>query len=172
MNSTFRREHHEAVLHLFFGHRAKPLPCDLDLSWRAVKAVATGDGVLSDLERNALVGLMTSLLTPPDMMDAIMDWEPAEISAAEVLAQLPEHRRQAAGLWVVYHGLKVAVADGELAPGELESVRAVARSMDVDPDSVRSLYLLVADEAAVRRRRMDLLTGAISGSFHLAPDSD
>ena len=166
-------EHVSAVQHLWYGHGHVPDRSDLEFSWKAVKAVAARDGVLSEPERLHLLGKMCAILTPPDVIEEVMRFdarsEPPERLLARV--QVPDEVRPATGAWIVYEGLSVAMSDGELAGAELNSVRRVAAAMGVRPRTVDELTTLCRDEAALRARRIMLLRSTIPPPFRSAQDT-
>jgi hypothetical protein len=160
-------EHHQAVQHLWYGDARVPAPGELEVAWKAVKAIAAGDRVLSEPERLCLVGRMSALGTPPEVMAGVLAWNEQSMKAADLFAQVPvpSEARRPTGAWIVYNGLSVAIADRELAPGELEAMVGIARRLDVDAPTVQALYQVVHEEADVRRRRIAALNGALDDAF-------
>ena len=155
-------EHRAAVQHLFYGHKSIPLTANLELCWKAVKSVAVGDGVVSEGERLCLLGLMCATLTPPEVVERVLEWDEHSAKPSVLLGELeqpPEYRR-GTGAWIVYTGLVVAMADG-LSPGELERICSVAMTMDVDPEVVYALHRITVEESVLRQRRIDALAGRV-----------
>jgi hypothetical protein len=132
--------------------------------------VAAGDGVLSDVERERLLGKMCSILTPPDVVQEVMRFD--EHSAApERLVQnirVPDEVRPGTGAWIVYEALSVAMSDGDLAAAELEGVRKVAAAMGVPSGTVDALTAFCRDEASLRARRIEILNSTIPTEFRFA----
>lgn len=146
---------------LWYGRRDVPSAANLELAWKAIKGMAASDGKLSEPERAYLHGKMCTLATPPDVIDAVMRDEPRPEPPAKLLARIAvsDGARAAMGAWIVYEGLSVALADGELAVGELEAVQKSATAMGVRSATVDALAALVRDEAELRRRRIEALFG-------------
>lgn len=162
-----KREQVSALHHLFYGHDNVPGKKDFENAWKAVKAVAAGGGVLSEPERQCLLGRMSAIGTPSDVVDQVMAWDERSQRPEVLLAHVgPRERRVLTGPWILYEGLSVAMVDGELDPGELDAVRAMATGMDLVPDTVDALTQVCGDEAALRRRRIDLLFSGGAPSLH------
>jgi len=106
-------------------------------------------------------------LTPPEVVEEVERWYAHAEKPAALLAQIgvPPAVRRGTGAWIVYEGLSVAFADGELARGEMDAVRGVATTMDVDDATVDALEKIVRDEAAVRERRIQTLHGTMTEKF-------
>src|SRR5580704_10964578 len=97
-----------ATLHLWYGRHESRRPSELELCWKAAKAIAASDGVLSEEERLALIGKMVATGTPPAVVDAVMSWDAeGDEGIADLLADLdvPGGPRLELGLWIVYEGL-------------------------------------------------------------------
>ncbi|MCB9705634.1 MAG: hypothetical protein H6711_27460 [Myxococcales bacterium] len=156
-----RQSHVEAVRTLWYGRQEVPRGADLGLAWRAVKAIAASDGILSGPEAECLLARMASLLTEPAVIDAVVAWDFRGVAPVELLDRVAATGadRREVGAWIIYNGLAVSVADGELADGEMAAVLDVARTMDIDEVTVATLHQLVIDEAALRRRRLAILHG-------------
>ena len=164
--------HAGAVQHLWYGHQNAPNSSDYEHPWKAIKAVAACDGQLSDAERLYLVGKMTSIATPPDVVKKVLAFDEGSSAVGALLdgIQVPPDYRPGVGTWVVYEALSVAMADGELAEGETEAVRAAAEKMGVSADAVDALTYQVRQESSLRQRRIELLNSTIPGEFRFEHD--
>jgi hypothetical protein len=163
-NPPLEPEYAAAAQHLWYGHRKLRRPSELELCWKAAKAIAAGDARLNEDERSALIGKMCATAVPQEIIDAVMAWDERTGVPAELMAHLhvtPETRLEL-GLWVVYEGLCVAFADGDLALGERNSVHAVAATMGVPTSTVEALITVCRDEALLRLRRVKTLQGRIA----------
>lgn len=165
--SDFIPEHVSAVQNLWYGHGHVPNKSDFEYSWKAIKAVAAGDGVLSEPERLHLLGKMCAILTPPDIVEAVMRFDEHSEKPERLMAKIlvPDEVRPGTGAWIVYEGLSVAISDGELAPREIDAVRNVAAAMGVKTHTVDTLIQLCRDEATMRVRRIAALQSTIPTEF-------
>lgn len=156
--------HVAATQYLWYGHRQPRDRDQLELSWKAAKAIAAGDGTLTEEEREALVGRMTATATPEPVIDAVVRWDPSAATPADLLAHLDLSAapRLELGLWIVYEGVSIAFADGSLGLGEVDGVYDVAETMGVPPSTVEALIALCREEALLRARRIQTLQGRIA----------
>jgi hypothetical protein len=166
-------DHVAAVRRLWYGHGYVPSKSDLEFCWKAVKAVAAGDGLLSEPERLHLLGRMCSILTPPDVIEEVMRYDERSESAQGLLARIrvPDEMRPGTGVWIVYEGVSVAISDGELAAAELNSVRRFAAAMGVRAKTADALTALCREEAAMRTRRIELLGATLPVSSRFAHET-
>lgn len=167
------REHVSAVQHLWYGHGHAPHKRDYEFSWKAVKVVASGDGELSETERLHLLGKMCAILTPADVVELVMEFDEHLESPERLLAgmNVPSAVRRGTGAWIVYEALSVAMADGELAEGELKFIHRAAATMDVPPATVDALAQQCRAEAAVREDRIRLLYSTTATESRFGDDS-
>jgi hypothetical protein len=66
--------------------------------------------------------------------------------------------------------LSVAMADGDLAPGELEFARQTAQTMGVPAKAVDGFLAVCREEANVRKRRIEVLYSTFKGEFRFDHD--
>ena len=163
-----------AVQYLWYGHKNVPKRSDFEFSWKAVKAIASADGELSDAERLALLGKMLAILTPPDVVDEVMQYDARAHAPHELLAHvdIPEEVRPGTGAWMVYEALSVSLADGKLGPQELDAIHETAATMGVAAETVGALVELCREEVAMRQRRIDLLHGTITSTFRFDNETE
>jgi hypothetical protein len=163
-NAQLDPDHVASAQHLWYGHRKLRTRSELELCWKAAKAIAAGDGVLSEEERVALVGRMVATAVPAAVVESVMNWDVHNETPADLVAQfrLSTETRLELGLWMVYEGLSIGFADGTLGPGEVDSVHDVAATMGVPATTVDALIALCRDEALVRMRRIKTLQGRIA----------
>jgi len=153
-NGELEPDYVAATQHLWYGHRKLRKRSELELCWKAIKAIAVGTGHLSDEERVALVGKMMATATPEAVIEAVMSWDAHTETPAELLGHVrrsPDERLEL-GLWIIYEGLSVSFADGTLALEERNTVHVVAETMGVPVSTVEALIALCRDEALVRWR--------------------
>jgi hypothetical protein len=153
---AMKREQVSALRHLFYGHAAVPAKGDLANAWKAVKVVATGAGVLREPQRLCLLGRMAALGTPADVIAEVEAYEGRADGLLARLGRTPE-LRQRTGAWILYEGLSVAMSGGEPSRGVLAAARAIATGTDTAIETLEALTEICREEAALRRRRIDVL---------------
>ncbi len=166
-----------ALQQLWYGHQNVPKRSDFEHAWKAIKAVGTGDGQLTDTERLHLLGKMCAIGTPPDIVDVVMAFDEHSASPESLVAgiDVPDEVRAGTGAWVVYEGISLAMSDGDLAEGELDAIRRTASAMGVTAETVDALAEQCSEEAAVRERRIRTLFSTIPTDFRFAgnePDAE
>ena len=167
-------EHVSAVQFLWYGHRNVPKPSDFDYSWKAVKTVAAADGQLTLREQVRLLGKMCAILTPPEVVGAVMEFAPRSASVVDLVAgiDVPPQVRRGTAAWIVYEALGVMVADGSLTQEELLAAREAAAAMDVPADRVDTFADLCQLEETLRARRIRDLSGTIATEFRFDHETD
>lgn len=156
-----------ALQHLWYGHRNVPSQTDFENAWKAVKVVAGADGPMSDDERLYLLAKMAAIGTPRDVIETVMGFDEQSTTCEALLGkiQVPTEVRPGVGAWIVYEGLSVAMADGDLAPAERDGIGRVAATMGVVGSTIDALEQQCREEAAVRERRIRALNSTIDTSF-------
>jgi hypothetical protein len=159
-----------ALQHLWYGHQNVPSRSDFEHAWKAVKVVAGSNGQVSDEERLYLLGKMSAIGTPADVVQMVMDFDEQSTTCEALLGgiNVPAEVRPGVGAWIVYEGLSTAMADGELADAERDGIGRIAATMGVEPRIVDALTQQCRDEASVRERRILTLNGTIDTSFRFA----
>ena len=155
-----KRQQVSALHHLTYGQRIVPGREDFESAWKAVKALATGRGALTNAQKLCLLGRMSAIGTPPDVMDEVMAWNERSHRPATLLARVRVRpgSRWGTAPWMIYEGLSVAMAESDLPLTDMDEVRAVAKRMHVAPESVDALAQFCRDEAAIRRQRISMLS--------------
>ena len=82
--------------------------------------------------------------------------------------QVPAEVRPGVGAWIVYEGVSVAIADGDLAQAERDGIGRVAATMGVGDGTVGALIAQCREEVAVRERRIRTLNSTIDTAFRFA----
>lgn len=167
-------EHVSAVQFLWYGHRNVPKPSDFDYSWKSIKTVAACGGQLTVREQVRLLGKMAAILTPPEVVGAVMEFEPGSAPLAELFAgiDVPDMVRPGTGAWVVYEALGVMSADGPPTADELLAVRESAATMGVAEDRIDTFADLCQHEEAMRARRIRDLSGTIATEFRFDNENE
>jgi hypothetical protein len=173
-DSEMKSENVAAVQYLWYGHKNVPKKSDFEFSWKAIKTIAALDGRLSEPERLCLLGKMCAILTPPDVVDLVMQFDEQSETPEQLLARIdvPQEVRAGTGAWIIYEGLSVSIADGELADEELAGLCGVAATMGVPTSTVYALHDLCKEEAALRRRRIEMLHSTISTTFRFDNETE
>jgi len=160
------REQISALRLHFFGHTDAPGRKDIEDAWKAVKAVAAAARPLGEPERLSLLARMSSIGTPTEVVEHVMSWNERAERAKALLARIAGSARVGHGddvvrwrteAWIIYAALAVAMVDGDLSDGEIGTVRSLAAGVDVTTATVDGLADVCREEAAIRRRRINLL---------------
>lgn len=160
-----KREHVAALQQFLYGHAPAADRHDLEAAWKAVKVMA-GTGGLNDARELHLVARMCEAGAPAEVIDAVLASEAKRAYAA--LDRVVELGWQTAA-WIVYEALTVASTAGDLDSGELDAICALAVRLDIMPTTVEALAELCREEAALRMRRIAVLSskGASCPRFDL-----
>lgn len=120
----------------------------------ALVTAASGDGKLSDNERRWILGYFAAKGYPPAVIDEMGTLEAANVDALPELMQLGILKKSARIL--VYDAIRAASVDN-YSSGERASVRRAAFVLGIDEQTVVELEQLVADERALKARRIKAL---------------
>lgn len=169
-SSELKPEYVGAIQHLWYGHQNVPRSSDFEYAWKAIKVAAASDGQLTERERLHLLGKMCAIGTPADVVEKVLEFDETSTTCEALLYRIdvPPEVRPGTGAWVVYEGLSVAMADGELSDGEREAVRRTAAAMGVSSEVVGALEEQVREESALRDRRLQTLFSTIPTEFRFA----
>jgi uncharacterized membrane protein YebE (DUF533 family) len=130
----------------------------------ALMTAAIGDGQLSDAERRWILGYMTAKGYPPAVIEEMSKMSVANMAALPELMQVGILRQS--GRILVYDAIRAASVDGYKS-GERAAVRRTAQLLGIDEKGVIELEQLVADEEALKPRRIKVLMS--SGHLNLDP---
>ena len=120
----------------------------------ALVATASGDGQLSNGERRWIVGYMTATGYPPAVIEEVSAQSGADLAVVPELLQLGILRQS--GRILVYDAIRAASVDG-YGSGERTAAREAAKLLGISEQGVAELEQLVADEEALKRRRIKVL---------------
>jgi len=120
----------------------------------ALVTAASGDGKLSDNERRWISGYFAAKGYPSAVIDEISSLTAADLETLPELMQLGILKKSARIL--VYDAIRAASVDN-YSSGERASVRRAAFVLGVDESTVIELEQLVADERALKMRRIKAL---------------
>lgn len=167
-------EHVSAVQFLWYGHRNVPKPSDFAHSWKAVKTVAAADGELTVREQVRLLGKMCAILTPPDVVNEVMEFTAGEAPLTELFAgiDVPPQVRPGTGAWLIYEALGVMTADGSLTDDELRAAREAAAQLEVPDGAVDTFAALWQEEEKLRARRIGDLNSTIPTEFRFDNETE
>ncbi|MBI4950892.1 MAG: hypothetical protein HY908_02585 [Myxococcales bacterium] len=153
-----RHAHLSPVQHFFYGHARVPAETDLLDAWKAVKATVAAGGPLDRSARFCLHARMCATGAPPGLVSEVLTWNEASERPKALLARIAPAERHATAVWVVYEALSVAMAETRLHPSVIESVCTAAVGLGTKREVVDALVDLCREEAALRRRRIDMLS--------------
>jgi tellurite resistance protein len=117
-------------------------------------SVASGDGELSREESQWILGYFAAKGYPLAVIEEMSRIPRAGIAALPELMQLGILRNS--GRILVYDAIRASSVDG-YTDGERAAVRSAARALGIDDASVAEFEQLVADEHALKVRRIKLL---------------
>ncbi len=120
----------------------------------ALLSTANGDGEVSEAERTWALGYFAAKGYPGEVIDEARRLTAGDLDAIPALMELGVLRPS--GRILLYDAIRVASADG-YHPSEMRAVRTVARALGVPEATVAEIEALVAEEAALRTRRIELL---------------
>jgi uncharacterized membrane protein YebE (DUF533 family) len=128
-----------------------------DTNLRYAKALivcAAGDGVISERERQWVVGY---LITVGDS-DAVIE-EIRAYSGNDSLKDLigDDPLLVLTGRSIIYDALRACAADGDLADGERDRILEAAAELGVPAETVAELEEIVQQEGVLRKRRRKLI---------------
>lgn len=140
-----------------FGFRAAPPLSDPEVVRNmalALLGAAGGDGDLTADERAWIVGYLATKGYPDAVLDEVRTLSRADHGQVADLMQLGILRKS--GRILIYDAVRAASVDG-YGDGERAAVRQVAAALGVDEAAVQAIEALVADEAALKQRRIAAL---------------
>ncbi|MCC6523676.1 MAG: hypothetical protein IT373_13555 [Polyangiaceae bacterium] len=153
-----RHAHLSPVQHFFYGHARVPAATHLLDAWKAVKVTAAAAGPLDRSARFCLHARMCATGAPPGLVSEVLTWSESGQLPGTMLARIPAAARPATAVWVVYEALSVVMAEARLRPDAIESVATAAVGLGPAREVVDALVDLCREEAALRRRRIDVLS--------------
>jgi uncharacterized membrane protein YebE (DUF533 family) len=149
-----------------FGFASPPPQSDPEVARNmatCLLTVASGDGHVSDEERRWILGYFATKGYPAAVIEATRTMTPTDAQAVPGLMQLGVLRQSARIL--LYDAIRAASSDG-YHPGEMKAVRAVARALGVDDETVTELEALAAEEEALKAKRIKILMPQGHPSLH------
>jgi hypothetical protein len=108
-----------------------------------------GDGVISPQEREWVVGYSAAMGGSAELVEEMRTYE-GDDDLASLVSMEPSVDASRGAL--VFDAIRASDADGELAPGELETIREMAGLLGV-PEVVDPLYDLYKQESDIRAKR-------------------
>jgi tellurite resistance protein len=117
-------------------------------------AIANGDGEVSAEERSWALGYFATKGYPAEVIAEARSLGGADLGTIPTLMEAGVLK--ASGRILLYDAIRVASADG-YHPAEMRAVRTVARALGVPETAVAEIEELVAEEAALKARRIAVL---------------
>lgn len=129
---------------------------------KALLVCAAGDGEISQLERDWIVGYLTTAGDSDAVIEEIKTYDGTDV-LEDLIAASPGMKLYSRGM--VYDALRACASDGELSSGERARVVDAADRMGLPPETVDELEQIVNEEAALRKRKHKLI---VADSFAAA----
>ena len=131
-----------------------PPPREADVFFaKAILMCAKGDGVLSQPERDFIVGYFATIGAPESMIQELQTYEGGDDLSAMV-APIPDPGIHNA---IIYFALKACEADGQLSDGERARIHKLANQLNVTSETVDSIYDLYQEETKMKEKRLGIL---------------
>lgn len=124
---------------------------------KAIMVCARAKGELTPGEKEWVIGYGAACGAPQATVDALEAYNADEDIEAILQRNMPT--AQTWGRVVLFDAIRAASADHDYDEGEMEAIRSLAQSLGVDEGVVADLEALSQDEAALRRRRIELVFG-------------
>jgi tellurite resistance protein len=121
---------------------------------KAILSVAGGDGVVSQAERNFMLGRIKAYGAPEDELEEMATFDFRNVRLQDVIAKIPQGARRA----VIYDAILTSQVDG-FHDKEREAARRAATVLGVDPEVVDTYEALIKVENSVRDARMRISLG-------------
>lgn len=154
------REQISALQHLFYGRDDVPGRRDLESGWKAAKAIAARGRGLTEGERQCLFARMSAAGTPAEVIEEVMRADDRAALEGLAAGELPWQT----AAWILYEALSVAMAEHELGDPELEPFRQAAARLRLSDEAASALVDVCRDEAALRARRIGLLSSRLAAT--------
>ncbi|CAF3339290.1 unnamed protein product [Rotaria sp. Silwood2] len=125
----------------------------------ALMEVAAADGVLSEAERQWVIGLACAIGSSQVVIDKLQTYQHKGMDS--VLATFHAESGHSNGihrqLSLIYDGFRAAGADGELHPKEVEAIHELAKALGVGEAQVKQLYELYIENQQNRLKRLKII---------------
>jgi uncharacterized tellurite resistance protein B-like protein len=124
---------------------------------KAIMACARAKGHLTQGEKEWVIGYGAACGAHQETVDALEAYE-----ADEDIDDILRRNMPTAESWgrvAVFDAIRAAAADHEYDDGEMKAIRRLAKRIDIAEEVVADLEALHREEAALKRRRIDLVFG-------------
>ncbi len=124
---------------------------------KAIMACARAKGHLTQGEKEWVIGYGAACGAHQETVDALEAYE-----ADEELDDILRRNMPTAESWgrvAIFDAIRAAAADHEYDDGEMKAIRRLAKRIDIAEEVVADLEALYREEAALKRRRIDLVFG-------------
>ena len=122
---------------------------------KAAMLCAGGNGVLTERERDWLLGYRAACGDADHVLEAVRGYDDAD--RLEDIVGLPSMKVVVRSM--IHIAFRMCASDGPLTAQEVERMHESARRIGVSPEIVDGVRRIVDDEAALRRRRYELISG-------------
>ena len=124
---------------------------------KAIMVCARAKGHLTEGEKNWVIGYGAACGAHQETVDALAAYE-----ADEEVEDILSRNMPSAETWgrvAIFDSVRAASADHDYGDDEIRAVRRLAKRLDIAEDVVAEIEALCQDEAALKRRRIDLVFG-------------
>ncbi len=114
-------------------------------------------GHLTQGEKDWVIGYGAACGAHQETVDALEAYE-----ADEEIDEILRRNMPTAESWgrvAIFDAIRAAAADHEYDDGEMKAIRRLAKRIDIAEEVVADLEALYREEAALKRRRIDLVFG-------------
>ncbi|CAF3152014.1 unnamed protein product [Rotaria sp. Silwood2] len=125
---------------------------------RTLMDVASADGILTQKEREWIMGFAIQCGASENTLDQLRAYQPGISKDVKTLFQdlnLPHGEMSRFGL--IYFGLQAASADGELHSKELEGIHALEKKMGLTDQEIKQVHELYEENEKLRQKRAAVL---------------
>ncbi len=119
---------------------------------KALITAANADGMISDAERDWILGYLTVAGNNQANLDTLRTFD-GDANLEDLITGGIQRVAQRA---CISDAIRACGADGDLAPGELDKIRSVAARLDVPSEVVDELVDIYRQEQALKARRVAL----------------
>ncbi len=121
---------------------------------KALLSCASGDGKISQAERDWVIGYGAAYGAPSSVLELLHSYTGGEDVVA-VLDAAPAVKMSKRN--IILDAIRACAADGELHPGEMKAIRKMAHVVGVDDWATEQLLHLYLEEQALKAKRIALI---------------
>jgi len=123
---------------------------------KALLICANGDGILTDEERNWVIGYCAALGAPNSVIEQLKIYEANE-DINEIISNCKIVNIEGSKRSLIYDAVRASTADGEYHPNEKAVVRKMAEKLGISEEVVNQIEEIYAEEVRIREKRINLI---------------